>query len=161
MKNFAGYFLSLYCLWKIAMSLYYYISEDQTRDPVTNGLQKRPHYRLQIDIGFYAHNLSFLFVGFLVFSNVEVFCLTCETIYSDIKHEFVSCIWHIFDMANGFACFFCIAYAHEHTQNARRIVTEVLEAIQFSFYQHWFEEVFLLSVLNACGCICIKQTATK
>ena len=151
-KNLAGYFLSLYCLWKIIISFINIIFQrDQKRDPITNGLQKLVYFTgLQIDVMFYAQNLSFVFVGYLVFSNVRSFLLNMSNIFSAISSANSFRVFGVFLtwLMGMYFVSFVLLMRMNMPPEYRRIVTEVLGAIQFSFYQHWFEEVYLLSVFS-------------
>ena len=81
MKNFAGYFLSLYCSGKLPYLLLILYFRGTKQEIRSQTVCKTAYITgLQIDVVL-CPQFILLFVGFLVFSNVRGFCLTCRNYF--------------------------------------------------------------------------------
>jgi golgi pH regulator len=152
MLNLTGYGLSVYCIWKIFISIInILLNRDRKRDPVTLGLQRLVYFTgMKVDVVFWSQHISFVFIGILVFSNVRGFLIRMSKIFSAISTANSFRVFGIFLtwlMGMYFVSFVLLMRMNMPTEY-RRIVTEVLGAIEFKFYYRWFDEVFLISAFT-------------
>ena len=150
--NITGYGLSVYCLWKIFISaINILFNRDRKRDPVTLGLQRLVYFtHMEVDVVFWSQHISFVFIGILVFSNVRGFLIRMSKIFSAISSANSFRVFGIFLtwLMGMYFVSFVLLMRMNMPPEYRRIVTEVLGAIQFSFYYRWFDEVFLFSAIG-------------
>ena len=150
--NITGYGLSVYCLWKIFISaINIFFNRDRKRDPVTLGLQRLVYFtHMEVDVVFWSQHISFVFIGILVFSNVRGFLIRMSKIFSAISSANSFRVFGIFLtwLMGMYFVSFVLLMRMNMPPEYRRIVTEVLGAIQFSFYYRWFDEVFLFSAIG-------------
>ncbi|XP_068208394.1 Golgi pH regulator-like [Palaemon carinicauda] len=76
--NFMGYFFSLYCSWKIFISLVNIVFDRVGRkDPVTKGMEIAVHWLgFDIDVQFWSQHISFFLVGCIIVTSIRGFILT-------------------------------------------------------------------------------------
>ena len=149
--NLTGYGLSVYCIWKIFISIINILfNRDRKRDPVTLGLQRLVYFtRIKVDVVFWSQHISFVFIGILVFSNVRGFLIRMSKIFSAISTANSFRVFGIFLawLMGMYFVSFVLLMRMNMPPEYRRIVTEVLGAIEFNFYYRWFDEVFLISAI--------------
>ena len=149
--NLTGYGLSVYCIWKIFISIINILfNRDRKRDPVTLGLQRLVYFtRIKVDVVFWSQHISFVFIGILVFSNVRGFLIRMSKIFSAISTANSFRVFGIFLawLMGMYFVSFVLLMRMNMPPEYRRIVTEVLGAIEFDFYYRWFDEVFLISAI--------------
>ncbi|KAA0193486.1 hypothetical protein HAZT_HAZT000315 [Hyalella azteca] len=130
--NFMGYFFSMYCSWKIFISLVNIVFDRVGRkDPVTKGMEIAVHWMgLDIDVQFWSQHVSFFLVGCIIVTSIRGFILTLTKL---MGMYFISMV---------------MLMRMNMPLEYRTIITQVLGDLQFHFYHRWFDVIFLVSAVT-------------
>ncbi|KAF2347439.1 Golgi pH regulator conserved domain [Trinorchestia longiramus] len=150
--NFMGYFFSMYCSWKIFISLVNIVFDRVGRkDPVTKGMEIAVHWMgLDIDVQFWSQHVSFFLVGCIIVTSIRGFILTLTKFFYAVSSSKSSNII-VLVLAQLMGMYF-ISMVMLMRMNMpleyRTIITQVLGDLQFHFYHRWFDVIFLVSAVT-------------
>ncbi|KAK8402779.1 hypothetical protein O3P69_000835 [Scylla paramamosain] len=165
--NFMGYFFSLYCSWKIFISLVNIVFDRVGRkDPVTKGMEIAVHWLgFDIDVQFWSQHISFFLVGCIIFTSIRGFILTLTRFFyavssSKSSNVIVLVLAHLMGM---YFVSMVMLMRMNMPLEYRTIITQVLGDLQFHFYHRWFDVIFLVSALTTMGILYLahKQVNTS
>jgi len=148
--NLIGYFFSVYCVYKMFMASINIIFQRVGKtDPISLVIQIMLKYFLhvEIDVRFWSQHASFIFVGIIVATQIRGFLLFIMQLF----HAWSSVISSnamILLLAEVMGMYFTSSVLLMRMSvpiEYRRIVTEVLGDIEFHFYHHWFDVIFIVS----------------
>jgi len=150
-NNMLGYFFSGYCLYKIVMTvisiLFNRIGET---DPITYGLDiVVQSLQLNIDVNVWSKQLSFIFIGVLILVSIRSLLIQIMQIFQNYSKALSPdniVLFLAWFMGTYFLSFVLMMRMNLPPQY-RTIITDVLKSIEFDFYQHWFDVIFLISAL--------------
>uniref|UniRef100_A0A6A7G043 Golgi pH regulator-like n=2 Tax=Hirondellea gigas TaxID=1518452 RepID=A0A6A7G043_9CRUS len=150
--NIMGYFFSIYCSWKIFISLINIVFDRVGRkDPVTKGMEIAVHWMgLDIDVQFWSQHVSFFLVGCIILTSIRGFILTLTKFFYAVSSSKSSNII-VLVLAQLMGMYF-ISMVMLMRMNMpleyRTIITQVLGDLQFHFYHRWFDVIFLVSAVT-------------
>ncbi|CAH0547146.1 unnamed protein product [Brassicogethes aeneus] len=151
--NFLGYIFSGYCLWKILIcTINIVFDRVGKKDPVTRGIEIAIHWMgFNFDVNFWSQQVSFYLVGAIVFTSIRGLLLTLTKFFNRMSSSKSSNII-VLVMAQIMGMYFVssvLLLRMNMPVQYRTIITEVLGALQFSFYHRWFDVIFLVSALGS------------
>ncbi|KAI8826829.1 Abscisic acid G-protein coupled receptor-domain-containing protein [Fimicolochytrium jonesii] len=163
--NAMGYIFSGYCLWKVFASILNIIfNRVGGADPVTHGLNVLVHwFGFDIDITFWAPQLSFVFVGILVVCSIRGLLIQFMKFFRAFSsslspNNIVLFLAHVMGMYFlSTVLMLRMSLPPQH----RKIVTDVLGKIEFNFYHRWFDVIFLISAIASAGFIMVLTQIQK
>lgn len=165
--NFMGYFFSMYCSWKIFISLVNIVFDRVGRkDPVTKGMEIAVHWLgFDIDVQFWSQHISFFLVGCIIFTSIRGFILTLTRFFYAVSSSKSSNII-VLVLAQLMGMYFVsmvMLMRMNMPLEYRTIITQVLGDLQFHFYHRWFDVIFLVSALTTMGILYLahKQVITS
>ncbi|KAI9205773.1 Abscisic acid G-protein coupled receptor-domain-containing protein [Polychytrium aggregatum] len=149
--NVLGYGFSIYCFWKVlTASINVLFNRRGTVDPVTHGLNLGVHYLgISIDIEFWSQQLSFVLVGIMVVVSIRglliQFTKWFRTFSSSVSPNnitiFLAHIMGIYFLST------VLMLRMNLPPQYRTIISNVLGQIEFDFYNHWFDVIFIVSAV--------------
>ncbi|XP_076070026.1 Golgi pH regulator [Oratosquilla oratoria] len=153
--NFMGYFFSMYCSWKIFISVVNIVFDRVGRkDPVTKGMEIAVHWMgLDIDVQFWSQHISFFLVGCIILTSIRGFILTLTKFFYAVSSSKSSNII-VLVLAQLMGMYFVsmvMLMRMNMPLEYRTIITQVLGDLQFHFYHRWFDVIFLVSALTTIG----------
>jgi hypothetical protein len=149
--NYLGYFFSVYCIYKMVMATINILFDRVARiDPITRGFQiALGVLRVRIDVALWSQYISFILVGIIIVTSVRgllmellrLFDRYSSTASSDTIVLVLAQVMGMYFMSSVMLIRMTLPFKY------RRIITEVLESVQFSFYHRWFDVIFLIASL--------------
>jgi len=165
--NLMGYFFSIYCSWKIFISLVNIVFDRVGRkDPVTKGMEIAVHWLgFDIDVQFWSQHISFFLVGCIIVTSIRGFILTLTRFFYAVSSSKSSNII-VLILAQLMGMYFVsmvMLMRMNMPLEYRTIITQVLGDLQFHFYHRWFDVIFLVSALATMGILYLahKQISTS
>ncbi|TPX67885.1 hypothetical protein SpCBS45565_g03512 [Spizellomyces sp. 'palustris'] len=163
--NILGYIFSAYCLWKVFTStLNIVFNRVGGADPVTHGLNLLVHHvGIEVDVTFWAPQLSFVFVGVLVVCSIRGLLIQFMKFFRAFSsslspNNIVLFLAHVMGMYFlSTVLMMRMSVPPQH----RTIITNVLGRIEFNFYHRWFDVIFLVSAIASGGFIMILTQLQK
>ncbi|XP_043482866.1 Golgi pH regulator [Leptopilina heterotoma] len=151
--NFLGYFFSIYCMWKIFISIINIVFDRVgKKDPVTRGMEIAVHWMgFNIDVTFWSQHISFYLVGCIVVTSIRGLLLTLTKFFYAISSSKSSNII-VLILAQIMGMYFVssvLLMRMNMPAEYRIIITQVLGDLQFNFYHRWFDVIFLVSALSS------------
>jgi len=163
--NFLGYFFSVYCSWKIFISLINIVFDRVGRkDPVTKGMEIAVHWiGLDIDVQFWSQHISFILVGIIILTSIRGFILTMTKFFYAVSSSKSShIIVLIFAQLMGMYFVSMVMLMRMNMPlDYRTIITQVLGDLQFHFYHRWFDVIFLVSAVTTIGILYLAHQQVK
>eukprot|EP00274_Cyanoptyche_gloeocystis_P005339 CAMPEP_0196662778 /NCGR_PEP_ID=MMETSP1086-20130531/50257_1 /TAXON_ID=77921 /ORGANISM="Cyanoptyche gloeocystis , Strain SAG4.97" /LENGTH=282 /DNA_ID=CAMNT_0041998341 /DNA_START=458 /DNA_END=1306 /DNA_ORIENTATION=+ len=149
--NMIGYFLSAYCIYKIVMASVNLAFEREAKmDPVSRSLELAlKHFHIQINVAVWSQYISFVFVGIIMSMSMRGFLRNLMTVYSWTRS--LSSSTMVLFLAQVMGMYFLssvLLIRMSLPATYRRIITQVLGDIKFTFYHRWFDFIFLCSALS-------------
>ncbi|KAI8926777.1 Abscisic acid G-protein coupled receptor-domain-containing protein [Entophlyctis helioformis] len=148
-NNFLAYFFSVYCIYKMVTAAISIVFNKQgDKDPVTRSLEILVHYfGVDMDLRAYANDLSMAFLGILVFVSIRglllQFAKVSVAFSSSISQKSITLfLTHM--MGFYFLSVVLMLRTNLPPKN-RAVITAALGNVEFSFYQRWFDVIFLVS----------------
>ncbi|CAH1119569.1 unnamed protein product [Phaedon cochleariae] len=151
--NFVGYIFSGYCLWKIFIcTINIVFDRVGKKDPVTRGIEIAIHWMgWNFDVAFWSQQVSFYLVGCMVVTSIRGFIITLTKFFNRISSSKSSNVI-VLILAQIMGMYFVssvLLLRMNMPVQYRAIITQVLGALQFSFYHRWFDVIFLVSALGS------------
>ncbi|KAF9930158.1 Golgi pH regulator B [Linnemannia zychae] len=150
-SNLMGYIFSVYCVYKLAMSLINtLLNRTGSTDPITALISKFvSHTNMKIDVRFWSQQLSFFFIGLMIFLSIRGLLNELSKFFRAFSRH-VSSSNTILFLAHLMGLYFLssvLLMRQNLPPEYRSIISESLGALQFDFYHRWFDVIFLISGL--------------
>ncbi|ORZ32068.1 Abscisic acid G-protein coupled receptor-domain-containing protein [Catenaria anguillulae PL171] len=150
--NFLGQVFSVYCVYKIIMStINILLNRTGKLDPITYALSLGVHFLgLDLDITFWAQQLSFFFVGVLIFVTIRGLLLQIIKFFRLVSSTTLSQEAVVVFLAQIMGMYFLSVVLMMRMNlpvEYRHIITAVLVNLEYNFYSRWFDLIFLVSAL--------------
>lgn len=151
--NFLGYIFSGYCIWKIFICTINIIFDRVgKKDPVTRGIEIAVLWMgFNFDVNFWSQQVSFYLVGCIVVTSIRGLLLTLTKFFNRMSSSKSSNII-VLVLAQIMGMYFVssvLLLRMNMPAQYRKIITQVLGALQFNFYHRWFDVIFLVSALGS------------
>ncbi|XP_037072251.1 Golgi pH regulator-like [Pollicipes pollicipes] len=165
--NLLGYFFSMYCTWKIFICTVNIVFDRVGKiDPVTKTMHIVVNWLgFNIDVTFWSQQISFYVVGCIVVTSIRGLLLTLtKFFYAVSSSKSSNVIVLVFSQVMGMYFTSSVVLMRMNMPlDYRRIVTDVLGDLQFSFYHRWCDVIFLVSALTSIMFIYLahKQSVEK
>jgi hypothetical protein len=148
--NLMGYVFSVYCIYKMFMASFNIVFQRVGKtDPISNIIQILIKYFLhvEIDARFWSQHASFIFVGVIVGTQMRGFLLFIMQLFHAWSSVLTSnaMILLLAELMGMYFLSSVLLMRMSLPIEYRRIVTEVLGDIEFHFYHHWFDVIFIVS----------------
>jgi hypothetical protein len=162
--NFLGYFFSIWCIYKMIISVVNIIAGRVVRvDPVTRGMNILfiDLMHVDVDVEFWSQVISFIFIAVLVITQVRGLLLqllrlfhvfstsvNSENVAQDTTHSMIILLAEIMGM---YFLSSVLLMRMSVPEKYRLIISRVLGDIEFHFYHTWFDLIFVISAsLSIC-----------
>ncbi|XP_043195170.1 Golgi pH regulator-like [Amphibalanus amphitrite] len=165
--NLLGYFFSMYCSWKIFICTVNIVFDRVGKiDPVTKTMHIVVNWLgFNIDVTFWSQQISFYVVGCIVVTSIRGLLLTLtKFFYAVSSSKSSNVIVLVFSQIMGMYFMSSVVLMRMNMPlDYRRIITDVLGDLQFSFYHRWCDVIFLVSALTSIMFIYLahKQSAER
>jgi hypothetical protein len=153
--NFCGYFMCVFCAYKTIMATVNTVfNRDPKKDPATTLLERSLYFLPgvfgDIDVQFWAQNISLVFVGALVITQTRGFLMNTMKIFFRISTSISSnCVVLLLAQVMGMYFMSSVLLMRMNMPaEYRKTISDVLGNIEFNFYHHWFDTVFIISALT-------------
>jgi golgi pH regulator len=152
MLNILGHVLFIYCIFKtLSATINIVFSRDRTVDPVTQSIMRLCYWlNIQLShskIEFWTQHLSFILVGFVVFSNVRTFLTTISKIFSSLAAGAVSADLLGLVLAWVMGMYFLsqiLLMRMQIPEKYRGIVSSL--PVNFQFFYKLFDSIYLCAI---------------
>ncbi|KAI9182990.1 hypothetical protein H9P43_003906 [Blastocladiella emersonii ATCC 22665] len=163
--NFLGQFFSVYCVYKIVMSVINILFNRVGKvDPITHALGLGVHLLdVELDVNFWAQQLSFGFVGILIFVTIRGLLLQIIKFFRMVSSTTLTPESIVVLLAEIMGMYFLstvLMMRMNLPAEYRHIITTVLVNIEFNFYQRWFDVIFLVSALVSIALLYLMHTSS-
>ncbi|CAP27757.2 Protein CBG07249 [Caenorhabditis briggsae] len=151
--NVLGHFFSLYCIWKIFISLINILFDRVGKvDPVTRMIEISVNYvGIEMDVRYWSQYISFFLVGVIAITSVRGLLITMAKFFVSISNVRSSNII-VLGFAQIMGMYFVssvLLMRMNVPPEYRIILTRILGDLQFNFYHRWFDVIFLISALTS------------
>ncbi|KAF9373920.1 Golgi pH regulator B [Podila verticillata] len=119
-------------------------------DPITNLISRFiAHTNIKIDVQFWSQQLSFFFVGLMIFLSIRGLLQELSKFFKVVSRAFSSSNVILF-LAHLMGLYFLssvLLMRQNLPVEYRSIISDSLGALEFNFYHRWFDVIFLISGL--------------
>jgi len=148
--NLIGYLFSMYCIYKMFMaSINIIFQRVGKEDPITKMIHILLTYVLdvEIDVKFWSQYASFVLVGVIVATQMRGFLIFVMKLFHAWSSVYTSnaMILLLAELMGMYFMSSVLLMRMNLPIEYRRIVTDVLGDIEFHFYHHWFDVIFIVS----------------
>ncbi|KAI9217811.1 Abscisic acid G-protein coupled receptor-domain-containing protein [Blastocladiella britannica] len=163
--NFLGQFFSVYCIYKIFMSTINILFNRVGKvDPISHllGLGVRL-LSIDLDIAFWSQQLSFGFVGLLIFVTIRGLLLQIIKFFRMVSSTTISPESVVILLAQIMGMYFLsvvLMMRMNLPAKYRHIITTVLVNLEYNFYTRWFDAIFLVSALVSIAMLYFLRTSS-
>jgi len=152
-RNLAGYILSCYCLIKIVIAtVNVAFRRVRKTDPISKIIALILKYVVNLDEGvvhFWSQHASFILVGIIVATQMRGFLINLVRLFHSWSSVHTSNF--IIALSSEIMGMYFVSSVLLIRMNLpmeyRRIITDVLGDLEFHFYYHWNDLIFLISAL--------------
>ncbi|CAD6187328.1 unnamed protein product [Caenorhabditis auriculariae] len=149
--NFIGHFFSLYCVWKIFISLVNIVFDRVGKvDPVTRAMEIGVHYMgFELDVRFWSQHISFILVGVIAVTSIRGLLINLTKVFQAMSSPKTS-NFVVLMLAQIMGMYFVstvLLMRMNMPLEYRQIITMVLGDLQFNFYHRWFDVIFFISAI--------------
>ncbi|PVU93172.1 hypothetical protein BB561_003418 [Smittium simulii] len=162
-RNFTGYFFSVYGVYKIIMAMLNILFHQVGKtDPVTNFMMiAAKHFNIEnVDSNYLAQQLSFFFIGLMAIFSIRGIFIQLTKAFK-IFSNYISTLNVILfcsQIMGMYSLSIFIMMRKSLPVQYRHLITMSLGAIEFNFYQRWFDVIFIFAVLfSLIFLYCINQ----
>jgi hypothetical protein len=153
-----GISMAIYCLYRLLMAIVKvcFIPRSDTRpDAVTRMLTYLSAMLdlTRVDLVFWTQQLSFLFIFWIIILSIRSLLLSLQRVSRLMFGSFSTSTMIVF-FSHIMGTYFTanIMLLRQNLPIAQRVVmTNVLQGIQFSFYEQWFDILFIISAIITCA----------
>lgn len=151
--NVLGHFFSIYCIWKIFISLVNIVFDRVGKvDPVTRLIEISVNYvGIEMDVRYWSQYISFFLVGVIAITSVRGLLITMAKFFVSISNIRSSNII-VLGFAQIMGMYFVssvLLMRMNVPPEYRIILTRILGDLQFNFYHRWFDVIFLISAVTS------------
>ena len=168
LQNLLGYFFSLFCLYKMLLATVNIVFQRVNKiDPITRSLSLLLNHVLLIDVDdvrVWSQYLSFLLVGVLVATQIRSFLLLLMRLF----HAYASpasssaMVLLLCELMGMYFVSSVLLMRMSLPMEYRIAISAVLGDIEFHFYHHWFDLIFVLSATTSIvGLFLARQAVTR
>ena len=166
--NLLGYFFSLFCLYKMLLATVNIVFQRVNKtDPITRSLSLLLNHVLLIDVDdvrLWSQYLSFLLVGVLVATQIRSFLLLLMRLF----HAYASpasssaMVLLLCELMGMYFVSSVLLMRMSLPMEYRIAISAVLGDIEFHFYHHWFDLIFVISATcSIVGLFLARQAVTR
>ena len=166
--NLLGYFFSLFCLYKMLLATVNIVFQRVNKtDPITRSLSLLLNHVLLIDVDdvrLWSQYLSFLLVGVLVATQIRSFLLLLMRLF----HAYASpasssaMVLLLCELMGMYFVSSVLLMRMSLPMEYRIAISAVLGDIEFHFYHHWFDLIFVISATcSIVGLFLSRQAVTR
>ncbi|KAF9304029.1 Golgi pH regulator B [Mortierella antarctica] len=150
-SNLMGYIFSIYCIYRLAMAFINIVfNRIGSTDPITNLISRFiAHTNINIDVRFWSQQLSFFFVGLMIFLSIRGLLQELSKFFKVVSQAFSSSNVILF-LAHLMGLYFLssvLLMRQNLPMEYRSIISDSLGTLEFNFYHRWFDVIFLISGL--------------
>ncbi|XP_065189311.1 Golgi pH regulator-like [Sycon ciliatum] len=156
-----GHFFSIYCMYKIFMCIVnILLNRVGKTDPVTRGIEIAVGWLgFSIDTKFWSQHISFILVGIIVVTSIRGLLMTLTKFFYAVSSSksssiIVLVLAHIMGL---YSVSSVLLMRMNVPLEYRKVVTDVLGQLEFSFYHKWFDVIFLVSALSSIGFLLVAH----
>ena len=167
LMNLLGYFFSIFCVYKMLMASINIIFQRVNKtDPISRTLQFLLQHILSIDVDvrLWSQYASFGLVGILVATQIRGFLLLLMRLFHAYANVYTSNTMILFfsELMGMYFVSSVLLMRMSVPQEYRLIISAVLGDIEFHFYHHWFDVLFILSsTFSIIGLFLARQAVTR
>eukprot|EP00041_Stephanoeca_diplocostata_P010948 m.175289 g.175289 ORF g.175289 m.175289 type:complete len:468 (+) comp18350_c0_seq2:195-1598(+) len=150
--HIAGHFMSAFCVYKITMAtINIVLHRVGKKDPITRMFEILVLlFGLEVDVQFWAQYTSFVLVGVLIVSSVRSLLINLTKLFhffasASSSHAIVLFMSQVMGM---YFVSLVIMMRMNMPERYRAKLVDVLGDLEFSYYHHWFDRIFLVSALS-------------
>lgn len=160
--NCMGYFFSVYCVYKMVMaSVNIIFQRVMKRDAISRGIELfvLHIWQVELDVEFWSQNISFFLVGCIVVTQMRgflLFFLRRFRAWSTV-HSSNSIILLLVEMMGMYFIASILLMRMNVPLQYRRIITSALGEVEFHFYHHWFDVIFILSAISTVALLYVNH----
>ncbi|KAI8599243.1 Golgi pH regulator-like protein [Dissophora ornata] len=163
-SNLMGYIFSVYCIYKLAMALINTIFRSTgSTDPITALISKFiSHTNMTIDVRFWSQQLSFFFVGLMIFLSIRGLLTELSNFFKAFSRHISSSNIILF-LAHIMGLYFLssiLTMRQSLPLEYRTIISDSLGALEFDFYNRWSDVIFLISGIVSMAFLYVVHTAS-
>mmetsp|Transcript_21927 Transcript_21927/g.32678 ORF Transcript_21927/g.32678 Transcript_21927/m.32678 type:complete len:514 (-) Transcript_21927:25-1566(-) len=167
-RNLGGYILSAYCVFKIIMAFFNVILRRVRKtDPISKAIAILLKFvNIDIDVQYWSQLASFILVGIIVATQMRGFLINLVRLFQSWSSVHTSNF--IIALSSEIMGMYFVSSVLLIRMNLpiqyRRIITDVLGDLEFHFYYHWNDLIFLISALLTIGFLAVSRysvTKTK
>ncbi|KAJ3100408.1 Golgi pH regulator B [Phlyctochytrium planicorne] len=151
LMNVFGYLFSIYCVYKIVMSLINILfKRTGGTDPVTHTINVVVHWLgFDLDISMVSQQLSFVFVGGLVVFSIRGVLIQFAKVFRKFSGSIStdSIILFLTHLMGMYFISTVVMMRLNLPPQYRTMITTVLGNISFDYYHRWFDVIFVISSL--------------
>ncbi|GAB5358225.1 hypothetical protein AAMO2058_000439800 [Amorphochlora amoebiformis] len=161
-RNLAGYILSCYCIFKILLAtVNVALRRVRKTDPISKviGLLLKYVVNVQLDVQFWSQHASFILVGIIVATQMRGFLINLVRVFHSWSSVHTSNF--IIALSSEIMGMYFVSSVLLIRMNLpvqyRRIITDVLGDLEFHFYYHWNDLIFIISALLTIGYLALSR----
>jgi len=164
--NICGYFFAFYCLYKITMAAVNIMFQRVRKiDPISKTIQiiLTTFLGVKLDVRLWSQYASFVLVGILVFTQMRGFLLQVMKLFHAWSSVVTASTIILFS-AEIMGMYFVSSVLLMRMNlplEYRKIITKVLGDIEFHFYHHWFDVIFLIAAVGSILILIISRRQTN
>ncbi|KAF9976907.1 Golgi pH regulator B [Actinomortierella ambigua] len=163
-SNAMGYIFSAYCIYKLLMAFINILfNRVGSTDPITAIISRFiSHTNMKIDVRFWSQQLSFFFVGLMIFLSIRGLLSQLLKFFRAFSRK-VSSSNIILFLAQLMGLYFLSSILMMRSslpEEYRSIISDALGQLEFNFYQRWFDVIFLISGLVSIVFLYFVHTAS-
>ncbi|KAF9160666.1 Golgi pH regulator B [Actinomortierella ambigua] len=163
-SNAMGYIFSAYCIYKLLMAFINILFNRMgSTDPITAIISRFiSHTNMKIDVRFWSQQLSFFFVGLMIFLSIRGLLSQLLKFFRAFSRR-VSSSNIILFLAQLMGLYFLSSVLMMRAslpEEYRSIISDALGQLEFNFYQRWFDVIFLISGLVSIVFLYFVHTAS-
>ncbi|KAF9329024.1 Golgi pH regulator B [Podila minutissima] len=150
-SNLMGYIFSIYCIYRLAMAFINIVfNRIGSTDPITNLISRFiAHTNINIDVRFWSQQLSFFFVGLMIFLSIRGLLQELSKFFKVVSQAFSSSnvILFLAHLMGLYLLSSVLLMRQNLPMEYRSIISDSLGTLEFNFYHRWFDVIFLISGL--------------
>lgn len=148
--NLMGYFFSVYCIYKMVISAINIIFQRVRKvDPITQYMKIaiQDTMAIDIDVRFWSQQISFIMIGIIVATQIRGFLIQTMKFFHAWSSVLTSnsVILLLTEIMGMYFVSSVLLMRMNLPIEYRRMVTRVLGDIEFHFYHHFFDVIFIVS----------------
>lgn len=152
-SNFLGYFLAVYCIWKLVTSSLNIIFENAAKDDVlSRSIEMAAKFLgLNVDVKYWTQHISFALVGHIVVTNIKGLLATVTKLFSQVSSNKNSntIVLMLAQIMGMYFLSSILLLRMNLLPEYRVIIMRELTDLRFDFYDRWFDGIFIVSALTS------------